>query len=101
MNRAVFLLVILGLFVFGSGVRAEQKVVFLDVGQGDAILLQDGSRQVLIDGGPGMKVDYSFGLWHSWLSHHPKKNLTISRPLCTNLQLFLNQETLTLRLRSG
>jgi len=25
----------------------------------------------------------------------PKNNLTISRPLCTNLQLFLNQKTLT------
>lgn len=32
------------------------KVVFLDVGQGDAILLQDGTAQVLIDGGPGMAV---------------------------------------------
>jgi len=56
MKQAVFLLVILGLFVFGSGVEAEQKVVFLDVGQGDAILLQDGYRQVLVDGGPGMSV---------------------------------------------
>jgi competence protein ComEC len=34
----------------------EQKVVFLDVGQGDAILVQDGTRQVLIDGGRGMAV---------------------------------------------
>ncbi|MBI4022503.1 MAG: MBL fold metallo-hydrolase [Candidatus Andersenbacteria bacterium] len=32
------------------------KVVFLDVGQGDAILLQQGTAQVLIDGGPGMAV---------------------------------------------
>ena len=32
------------------------KVVFLDVGQGDAILLQDETAQVLIDGGPGMAV---------------------------------------------
>jgi len=34
----------------------EDKVVFLDVGQGDSILLQDGTAQVLIDGGPGMTV---------------------------------------------
>lgn len=33
-----------------------EKVVFLDVGQGDAILLQDKTAQVLIDGGPGMAV---------------------------------------------
>ena len=30
----------------------ELRVSFLDVGQGDAILIQKGSRQVLIDGGP-------------------------------------------------
>ncbi len=30
----------------------ELKVVFLDVGQGDAILIEQGSNQILIDGGP-------------------------------------------------
>jgi competence protein ComEC len=30
----------------------ELKVSFLDVGQGDAILIQKGNRQILIDGGP-------------------------------------------------
>ena len=34
----------------------HDKVVFLDVGQGDAILIQNQTSQVLIDGGPGMKV---------------------------------------------
>ncbi len=34
----------------------EQKVVFFDVGQGDSILLQDKSMQVLVDGGPQMAV---------------------------------------------
>jgi competence protein ComEC len=33
-----------------------EKVVFLDVGQGDSILLQDNTQQILIDGGPGMAV---------------------------------------------
>jgi len=28
-------------------------ITFLDVGQGDAILIQQGNRQVLVDGGPG------------------------------------------------
>ena len=32
------------------------KVIFLDVGQGDAILISEGNRQVLIDGGPGGKI---------------------------------------------
>lgn len=34
----------------------QDKVVFLDIGQGDSILLQNGTQQVLIDGGPGATV---------------------------------------------
>ncbi len=34
----------------------SDEVAFLDVGQGDAILIQNGTRQVLIDGGQGMTV---------------------------------------------
>lgn len=34
----------------------EDKVVFLDVGQGDSIFIQSGIRQVLIDGGSGGAV---------------------------------------------
>jgi competence protein ComEC len=34
----------------------ELKVYFLDVGQGDAILISQGSQQVLIDGGPSEQV---------------------------------------------
>lgn len=32
------------------------KIVFLDVGQGDAILIQKGKTQILMDGGEGMVV---------------------------------------------
>lgn len=34
----------------------SDKVVFLDVGQGDAIFIQSGIQQVLVDGGPGAAV---------------------------------------------
>jgi competence protein ComEC len=44
----------------------EQKVVFLDVGQGDSILMQDGNYQILLDGGPGMKVLEELGKQMSW-----------------------------------
>lgn len=36
--------------------QPQDKVVFLDVGQGDAILIQKGTQQVLVDGGLGMVV---------------------------------------------
>lgn len=57
MGRAIILLGCTGLLATLSFVSGPaEKVVFLDVGQGDAILLQDGTAQVLIDGGPGMAV---------------------------------------------
>lgn len=50
-------------FIFGSALfllwlvpMASDGVAFLDVGQGDSILLQSGSIQVLVDGGPGKQV---------------------------------------------
>lgn len=49
--------VILGI-IYLLTVKHENTVVFLDVGQGDAILIQEGSTQVLIDGGPDDSVLY-------------------------------------------
>lgn len=37
------------------------EIVFLDIGQGDAILLQQGTTQILIDGGPGAEVVQRLG----------------------------------------
>ena len=63
----IALLVLLTMVAALSVVGApEDKVVFLDVGQGDAILLQDGTRQVLIDGGPGMTVLTRLGEEMPW-----------------------------------
>jgi competence protein ComEC len=39
-----------------SSQKQELTVNFLDVGQGDAILISEGSKQVLIDGGPNGQV---------------------------------------------
>jgi len=44
----------------------EDKVVFLDVGQGDSILLQNGTAQVLVDGGPDRKVLEQLGEEMPW-----------------------------------
>jgi competence protein ComEC len=45
------LAIILAGIIFYSQSR-ELKIIFLDVGQGDAILIEQGSKQILIDGGP-------------------------------------------------
>lgn len=49
--------IILGI-IYLLTVKHEDSVIFLDVGQGDAILIQEGSTQVLIDGGPDDSVLY-------------------------------------------
>jgi competence protein ComEC len=36
--------------------KPELKIIFLDVGQGDAILIEKGSNQILIDGGPSEQI---------------------------------------------
>lgn len=56
MRALVMLTLAIGVVALGLVADPQDKVVFLDVGQGDAILLQDGSGQVLIDGGQGMQV---------------------------------------------
>jgi len=42
--------------VFSFPKQGELKLVFCDVGQGDAVLLSRGKTQILIDGGPDRKV---------------------------------------------
>lgn len=53
----VFLGIFLAIFwLIKTWPEEELKVVFCDVGQGDAILLTQENYQVLIDGGPGSQV---------------------------------------------
>ncbi len=46
----------LGLFLIASQPDSKLRIIFCDVGQGDAELITLGSTQVLIDGGPDNKV---------------------------------------------
>lgn len=48
----VFLVGVGGLFLWHLSIVEQQtKIVFLNIGQGDAILISQGNKQVLIDGG--------------------------------------------------
>ncbi len=52
----VFLFVITGILGFSAVNAAPDDnlhVIFMDVGQGDAVLIQKGNTQVIVDGGPG------------------------------------------------
>ncbi len=48
----LFVIVTIGVVAYERERFSDTRVVFLDVGQGDAILFSEGSYQVLIDGGP-------------------------------------------------
>jgi competence protein ComEC len=57
-----FAIVVLSIFFvyFSYQIIVEVKplqIVFLDVGQGDSILIQKGTKQILIDGGPSGKTE--------------------------------------------
>jgi competence protein ComEC len=66
MRKAVFRIIFIslivavligGVFAYAAWKHAkETKVVFLDVGQGDAILISQGGNQILIDGGRSGKA---------------------------------------------
>jgi competence protein ComEC len=59
-NRKTIYIILFCLFILAiifTGIilaqkAQELKIIFLDVGQGDAILIEQGSKQILIDGGP-------------------------------------------------
>lgn len=56
-TKCIFLIILFALaLIFASAIayskNSELKVIFLDVGQGDAALIMQGNKQVLIDGGP-------------------------------------------------
>ncbi|MDR3559415.1 MAG: hypothetical protein P4L58_03375, partial [Candidatus Pacebacteria bacterium] len=56
----LLLLAVLALVPAGiihSAGNKELKIVFLNVGQGDAILIEQGEKQILIDGGPDGQVE--------------------------------------------
>jgi competence protein ComEC len=55
-----FAVLLVFLLYFSYQIYIENRpleVVFLDVGQGDSILIQKGTKQILIDGGPSGKTE--------------------------------------------
>lgn len=82
-SRSLFFAVGICVLVLASFIPLSQdKVVFLDVGQGDSILIQAKTAQVLIDGGSGTKVLERLGEELPWfdrtidvvISTHPDKD---------------------------
>lgn len=52
----LFWILVLCIYIFSQ--PSKDLVVFLDVGQGDSTLIQEGNIQILIDGGPDRSVLY-------------------------------------------
>jgi len=59
---ALFIITFIPAGIIHSSESKELKVIFFDVGQGDSALIEQGSKQILIDGGPdGKKVMEKLG----------------------------------------
>ena len=56
--------VVLGLVLVRWRYLAPARIVVLDIGQGDAILVQDGPSAVLVDAGPEDAVVAALARWH-------------------------------------
>jgi competence protein ComEC len=59
LKRAVIPLVVIVILTWSFGFTMPDQnihVTFFDVGQGDAILIAKGTRQILVDGGPGTQA---------------------------------------------
>jgi competence protein ComEC len=54
-----------GIFSF-TVVNSNERIVFLDVGQGDSILIQKGNYEILVDGGKDDSVVYKMGRYMQW-----------------------------------
>ena len=52
----LFWIILLSIYLLDQ--KSKDLVVFLDVGQGDSILIQQGNTQMLVDGGPDRSVLY-------------------------------------------
>ena len=61
----VLLWLLVGLFVSEFDTDRD-RFVFLDVGQGDSILVQQGEFEVLVDGGADDSVVYKMGRYMKW-----------------------------------
>ena len=61
---SLFSLLTLGiilLIIISTSKKTSLQVAFLDVGQGDSILISEGDQQILIDGGIALNNGSKFG----------------------------------------
>ncbi len=54
-GMVLFLGFVLAWIIYSRSITAELKVIFLDIGQGDATLIMQGDKQIIIDGGKDSK----------------------------------------------
>ena len=66
LNIVFFLLALFFVVVLRKDRVSGVEMVFLDVGQGDAILVQQDNFQILIDGGPDDTLLYELAKYLPW-----------------------------------
>lgn len=65
--NTIFLLLTVILFTFSKQFdNSSPEIIFFDIGQGDAILIQQDNFQILVDGGPGDGIVYELAKQLPW-----------------------------------
>lgn len=73
LNLIFFLLSILFVVVLKKTSIQRAEIVFFNVGQGDAILVQDDNYQILVDGGPDDSLLYELPKYLPWFDKKIEK----------------------------
>ena len=79
LNFLFFIFALVFVVVLKKNIVTEPQIIFLDVGQGDAILIQQDNYQILVDGGPDDSIMYELAKFMPWFDKKIEK-LVLTHP---------------------
>ena len=79
LNLLFFIFALVFVVVLKKNIVTEPQIIFLDVGQGDAILIQQDNYQILVDGGPDDSIMYELPKFMPWFDKKIEK-LVLTHP---------------------
>lgn len=79
LNILSFIFSLVFVVVLSKRTVKSPEIVFLDIGQGDAVLIQQDNYQILVDGGPDDSILYELAKYMPWFDKRIEK-LVLTHP---------------------